>query len=69
MTISVDGCEIGYDVTGSADDRTLPEAGRELSQKLGNASFGELAEVGHTMPLEAPDAVGASIVEFLAERT
>jgi pimeloyl-ACP methyl ester carboxylesterase len=52
-------------IAGSADDRTLPEAGRELSQKLGAASFVELPDVGHTMPLEAPDAVGTSIVDFL----
>ena len=53
-------------IAGSADDRTLPEAGRELSRELGNASFMELADVGHTMPLEAPDAVGAAILEFLS---
>ena len=53
-------------IAGSDDDRTLPEAGRELASVLANASFVELAGVGHTMPLEAPGEVGAAIREFLA---
>jgi 3-oxoadipate enol-lactonase len=52
-------------ISGSADDRTLPEAGRELAGRLGNATLVELADVGHTMPLEAPDEVGAAIAGFL----
>ena len=28
-------------VSGGADDRTLPEAGRELAERLGNATFVE----------------------------
>jgi pimeloyl-ACP methyl ester carboxylesterase len=55
-------------ISGSADDRTLPEAGRELSEKLGDGRFLELPDVGHTMPLEAPNEVGAAIAEFLSER-
>jgi pimeloyl-ACP methyl ester carboxylesterase len=53
-------------IAGSEDDRTLPDAGRELAERLGNGSFVELDGVGHTMPLEAPDGVGAAIVSFLA---
>ena len=53
-------------IAGSDDDRTLPEAGRELASSLTNASFAELAGIGHTMPLEAPDEVGGAIREFLA---
>lgn len=53
-------------IAGSDDDRTLPEAGRELAAALPNASFVELAGVGHTMPLEAPDEVGEAIRTFLA---
>jgi pimeloyl-ACP methyl ester carboxylesterase len=53
-------------IAGSDDDRTLPEAGGELASSLTNASFVELAGVGHTMPLEAPGEVGGAIREFLA---
>ena len=53
-------------IAGSDDDRTLPEAGGELASSLANASFVELAGVGHTMPLEAPGEVGGAIREFLA---
>jgi pimeloyl-ACP methyl ester carboxylesterase len=53
-------------IAGSDDDRTVPEAGRELAAVLPNASFVELAGVGHTMPLEAPDAVGIAILDFLS---
>jgi pimeloyl-ACP methyl ester carboxylesterase len=53
-------------IAGSDDDRTLPASGRELASALADASFVELAGVGHTMPLEAPGAVGAAIREFLA---
>jgi pimeloyl-ACP methyl ester carboxylesterase len=56
-------------ISGSADDRTLPEAGRELSERLGNASYVELADVGHTLPLEAPAEVSDAILEFLAGRS
>jgi pimeloyl-ACP methyl ester carboxylesterase len=55
-------------IAGSDDDRTLPASGRELASALADASFVELAGVGHTMPLEAPGAVGAAIREFLASR-
>jgi pimeloyl-ACP methyl ester carboxylesterase len=51
---------------GAADDRTLPEAGRTLAELLGNGTYVELADVGHTPPLEAPDAMGAAIEDFLA---
>lgn len=53
-------------ISGGDDDRTLPEAGRELAGKLGNASFIEIPAVGHSIPLEAPGAVGDAIDAFLA---
>lgn len=52
-------------IAGGDDDRTVPESGRELARALRDAAFVELEGTGHTMPLEAPDAVGAAIVEFL----
>jgi pimeloyl-ACP methyl ester carboxylesterase len=52
-------------ISGSADDRTLPEAGRELSEKLGDGRFIELPDVGHTMPLEAPAEVASAVKAFL----
>jgi pimeloyl-ACP methyl ester carboxylesterase len=53
-------------ISGTADDRTLPEAGRELAAALADASYVELEGVGHTMPLEAPAEVGTAIRRFLA---
>jgi 3-oxoadipate enol-lactonase len=53
-------------ISGSDDDRTLPSAGRELAASLPSAEFVELAGVGHTMPLEAPDEVGDAVRRFLA---
>lgn len=50
---------------GALDDRTLPEHGRELAASLGNARVVELANVGHTLPLEAPDEVAAAVRAFL----
>src|SRR5205807_3074993 len=40
-------------IVGGADDRTLPEHGRELARRLGNGTLVELPGVGHTLPLEA----------------
>jgi 3-oxoadipate enol-lactonase len=53
-------------IAGSDDDRTLPEAGRELAAALPAADFVQLAGVGHTMPLEAPGEVGLAVRRFLA---
>jgi pimeloyl-ACP methyl ester carboxylesterase len=53
-------------LSGSDDDRTLPEAGRELAASLANASYIELDGVGHTAPLEAPNEVAEAIREFFA---
>jgi pimeloyl-ACP methyl ester carboxylesterase len=55
-------------ISGTADDRTLPEAGRELAAALADASYVELEGVGHTMPLEAPAQVSTAIRRFLASR-
>jgi pimeloyl-ACP methyl ester carboxylesterase len=52
-------------IAGSDDDRTLPAAGRALAAGLPRASFEELPGVGHTMPLEAPEAVSAAVFDFL----
>lgn len=50
---------------GAKDDRTLPEHGRALAERLGNARVVELPLVGHTLPLEAPEAVAAAVSTFL----
>jgi len=55
-------------LVGSEDDRTLPEHGRRLAERLPDAGFVELAGVGHTMPFEAPDEVAAAVTGFVAER-
>lgn len=53
-------------IAGMHDDRTLPDAGRELAGAFRNGALLELEGVGHTLPLEAPQTVGSAIVEFLA---
>ena len=54
-------------LVGGSDDRTLPEHGRQLASRLANARVVELADVGHTLPLEAPDEVAAATRAFLDE--
>lgn len=52
---------------GAEDDRTLPEHGRALAARIVNARVVELPGVGHTLPLEAPDAVAAAVTAFLRD--
>jgi pimeloyl-ACP methyl ester carboxylesterase len=52
-------------IVGGADDRTLPEHGRALAQRLGNGTLVELPGVGHTLPLEAADEVAEAVRSFL----
>ena len=52
---------------GAKDDRTLPEQGRALAEQLGDARVTELPNVGHTLPLEAPDAVATAVRTFLED--
>ena len=54
-------------VVGGSDDRTLPAHGRELASSIPDARLVELADVGHTMPLEAPAETAGAIVDFLAQ--
>jgi pimeloyl-ACP methyl ester carboxylesterase len=56
-------------ISGSDDDRTVPEAGRELAGALANASYVELEAVGHTVPLEAPAEVAEAMSAFLRRST
>src|SRR5215207_2400773 len=53
-------------VVGGSDDRTLPEHGRALAEALPQGRLVELPDVGHTIPLEAPEATAQAIVAFLA---
>jgi pimeloyl-ACP methyl ester carboxylesterase/quercetin dioxygenase-like cupin family protein len=52
-------------VVGADDNRTLPEHGRQLAQAIPRARLVELADVGHTIPLEAPVEAARAIAEFL----
>ena len=52
-------------IIGGSDDRTLPEHGRELADELEDARVVELADIGHTLPLEAPEATAAAVHTFL----
>jgi pimeloyl-ACP methyl ester carboxylesterase/quercetin dioxygenase-like cupin family protein len=54
-------------LVGGSDDRTPPEHGRRLASSLGNARVVELADVGHTAPLEAPAETSVAIRAFLEE--
>jgi pimeloyl-ACP methyl ester carboxylesterase/mannose-6-phosphate isomerase-like protein (cupin superfamily) len=54
-------------VVGGADDRTLPEHGRALAAALPDGRLVELPNVGHTIPLEAPEATAQAIIAFLDE--
>ena len=54
-------------VVGGSDDRTLPEHGRRLAGDLANGRAVELPGVGHTVPLEAPEATVAAVRDFLEE--
>ena len=54
-------------VVGGSDDRTLPEHGRALASRMANARVVELADVGHTAPLEAPAEVASELRAFLEE--
>jgi len=54
-------------IIGGGDDRTLPEHGRRLASDLANARVVELADVGHTVPLEAPAETSAAMRAFLEE--
>jgi len=48
-------------VVGGSDNRTLPEHGRQLAKALGDARVVEPPDVGHTLPLEAPEATAAPV--------
>jgi pimeloyl-ACP methyl ester carboxylesterase/quercetin dioxygenase-like cupin family protein len=54
-------------LVGGSDDRTLPEHGRRLASELEDAAVVELHDVGHTVPLEAPEETAAAVRAFLVE--
>jgi pimeloyl-ACP methyl ester carboxylesterase/quercetin dioxygenase-like cupin family protein len=54
-------------VVGVRDDRTLPEHGRELASGIRSARLVEFADVGHTVPLEAPEQTAAAVDAFVDE--
>jgi quercetin dioxygenase-like cupin family protein len=50
---------------GSSDDRTVPEHARALAEEIPRAQAVELLDVGHTIPLEAPDATAQAVATFI----
>ena len=54
-------------IVGGSDDRTLPEHGRELANRLADGRAVEIPDVGHTLPLEASDEVVSAVCAFLDE--
>ncbi|HTH97310.1 MAG TPA: alpha/beta fold hydrolase [Stellaceae bacterium] len=53
-------------MTGDADQRTPPEAGREMAAAVPGARFVLIEGAGHVAPLEQPAAVSAAMAEWLA---
>jgi pimeloyl-ACP methyl ester carboxylesterase/quercetin dioxygenase-like cupin family protein len=54
-------------LVGGSDDRTLPEHGLRLASDLPDARVIELPDVGHTLPLEAPEETATAVRTFLEE--
>lgn len=54
-------------LVGGQDDRTLPEHGRQLARDIPGARVVELPDVGHSIPLEAPEETASAIARFLRE--
>jgi pimeloyl-ACP methyl ester carboxylesterase len=50
---------------GGADDRTLPERGWDLAERLPYGRGIELPRIGHTLPMEAPERVAGEITDFV----
>lgn len=53
-------------VVGALDDRTVPDAGRAMAEALPDAELTEVADAGHTLPMEAPEQVAQAISALLA---
>jgi pimeloyl-ACP methyl ester carboxylesterase len=53
-------------IVGGHDDRTLPEHGRALAEQLPHGRLVELADAGHTVPLEAAAEVADEVEKFVA---
>jgi pimeloyl-ACP methyl ester carboxylesterase/mannose-6-phosphate isomerase-like protein (cupin superfamily) len=54
-------------LVGGSDDRTLPEHGLRLAGDLADARVIELPDIGHTLPLEAPQETASAVHTFLTE--
>jgi pimeloyl-ACP methyl ester carboxylesterase len=53
-------------VQGLADVSAVPENGRLLKEEVGDrATLVELAGIGHSLPVEAPDEVAAPVLAYL----
>ncbi len=54
---------------GAEDAATPPDLGRELANSLPNAHFDTIADAGHTICVEQPEATAAAIAEFMKAQT
>ena len=60
------GLEVPTLVITGSDDRAIPPASsRALHEAIAKSRFLELPRIGHTSPVEAPDAVAVALCEFL----
>jgi pimeloyl-ACP methyl ester carboxylesterase len=50
---------------GGDDDRTLPRFGWDLAERLPNGRGVELPNIGHTLPMEAPERVAEELITFV----
>ena len=55
-------------ISSENDQMTPPKFGQYLADTLPNAEFAILEQVGHMMMLEAPEAVGQLVQNFLTKR-
>jgi pimeloyl-ACP methyl ester carboxylesterase len=53
---------------GADDDRTPPESSRELRELLPASRLEVIPDVGHTLPLEAPEMVAAWVASAAARK-
>jgi pimeloyl-ACP methyl ester carboxylesterase len=55
-------------LAGTADTVIDPELGRAVAEALPNASYEQVADAGHMLPLEAPDRVAETIAELVTPK-
>jgi pimeloyl-ACP methyl ester carboxylesterase len=53
-------------LVGDEDDPAPPAKARRIHQRIGGSRLVVIPNAGHTLPVEAPEAVNAALAEFLA---